>query len=45
MAREDQLAWPTLDAVTNAARTFLDPALAGELDAMWNPEIAAWERR
>jgi predicted nucleotidyltransferase component of viral defense system len=45
MAREDQLAWPTLDAVTNAARTFLDPVLAGEIDAMWNPEIAAWERR
>jgi predicted nucleotidyltransferase component of viral defense system len=45
MAREDQLAWPTLDAVTNAARTFLDPVLAGELEAMWNPEIADWERR
>lgn len=45
MAREDQLAWPTLDAVTRAARTFLDPVLAGELDAIWNPEIAAWERR
>jgi hypothetical protein len=45
MAREDQLAWPTLDAVTSAARTFLDPVLAGALDAIWNPEIAAWERR
>lgn len=45
MAREDQLAWPTLDAVTNAARTFLDPVLAGELDAIWNPALAAWERR
>jgi hypothetical protein len=45
MAREDQLAWLTLDAVTSAARTFLDPVLAGEFDAIWSPEITAWERR
>jgi len=32
MAREDQLAWPTLDAVTKAAKAFLDPVLAGDLD-------------
>jgi hypothetical protein len=33
MAREDQLAWPTLDDVTSAAKAFLDPVLAGDLDA------------
>ena len=37
MAREDQLAWPTLDEVTEAAKAFLDPVLAGELDAVWDP--------
>jgi Nucleotidyl transferase AbiEii toxin, Type IV TA system len=45
MAREDQLAWPTLADVTAAAQVFLDPVLAGELDAIWNPTTWAWERR
>ena len=45
MAREDQLAWPTLGAVTNAARAFLDPVLAGRLDAVWNPKRWTWEQR
>ena len=44
IAREDQLVWPTLDEVTNAARIFLDPVLAGELDATWDPENWAWRR-
>ena len=44
MAREDQLAWPTLAEVTAAARTFLDPVLAGELDAAWSPGAWAWRR-
>jgi hypothetical protein len=44
MAREDQLAWPTLAAVTAAARAFLDPVLAGGLDAAWSPEACAWGR-
>lgn len=43
MAREDQLAWLTLDEVTKAAQTFLDPVLAGGLDATWDP--AAWQWR
>jgi Nucleotidyl transferase AbiEii toxin, Type IV TA system len=45
MAREDQLAWPTLADVTEAARAFLTPVLAGELDAVWNPTTWTWERR
>ena len=44
MAREDQLAWPTLDEVTEAARAFLDPVLAGGLDATWSPGAWAWRR-
>jgi hypothetical protein len=42
MAREDQLAWPTLDDVTSAAKAFLDPVLAGDLDATWGPDTWAW---
>ena len=44
MAREDQLAWPTLDEVTKAAKAFIDPVLAGDLDAAWSPETWAWGR-
>jgi Nucleotidyl transferase AbiEii toxin, Type IV TA system len=43
MAREDQLAWPTLDAVTTAAKAFLDPVLAGDLDAKWSPDTWVWK--
>jgi hypothetical protein len=43
MAREDQLAWPTLDDVTKAAKAFLDPVLAGDLDAAWSPETWTWK--
>ncbi|MCB9654881.1 MAG: nucleotidyl transferase AbiEii/AbiGii toxin family protein [Deltaproteobacteria bacterium] len=43
MAREDQLAWPTLDEVTKAAQSFLNPVLAGGLDATWKPEGWVWE--
>jgi hypothetical protein len=42
MAREDELPWPTLDDVTAAARSFLDPVLAGNLDATWEPERWSW---
>ncbi len=42
MAREDQLTWPTLDDVTQAAQAFLDPVLAGGLDATWEPEGWSW---
>jgi predicted nucleotidyltransferase component of viral defense system len=45
MAHDDQLAWPTLDEVTAAARRFLDPVLAGDLDATWEPAHGSWRRR
>lgn len=42
MAREDQLAWATLAEVTKAAQAFLDPVLAGRLDATWEPVGWRW---
>ena len=42
MAREDQLALPTLDDVTKVAQAFLDPVLAGSLDATWSPSEWNW---
>jgi predicted nucleotidyltransferase component of viral defense system len=45
MAREDRLVWPTLDEVTTAARQFLDPVLAGDLEARWEPAGWRWRRR
>jgi len=42
MAREDRLAWPALHEVTAAARQFLDPVLAGALDATWQPARWTW---
>jgi hypothetical protein len=44
MAREDHLKWTTLEDVTRAAQTFLDPVLAGELDAKWNPSTWVWSK-
>jgi hypothetical protein len=45
MAHEDQLPWPTLADAIAAVRTFLDPILAGELDAAWDPRAWAWGPR
>jgi hypothetical protein len=45
MAHEDQLAWPTLDEITNAAKAFLDPVLAGHVDSIWDPDTWRWHRR
>lgn len=42
MASEDHLAWPTLDDVTKAVRAFLDPVLAGGLDATWSTSEWEW---
>ncbi|MBI4817500.1 MAG: nucleotidyl transferase AbiEii/AbiGii toxin family protein [Deltaproteobacteria bacterium] len=42
MAREDLLPWPALGAVTSAARDFLDPVLAGDLNATWDPALWRW---
>jgi len=44
MAREDQLGWTTLDEVTAAAKAFLDPVLAGGLEATWNPTNWTWSK-
>lgn len=45
MAREDQLSWATLADVTRAVQSFLDPVLAGALDANWNPGAWSWSGR
>ncbi len=45
MARQDQLHWPTLDAVTTATRAFLDPVLVGDLDVTWDPSTWKWSTR
>ena len=45
MVLEDQLRWPTLADVTAAARAFLEPILAGAVDASWNPDGWTWRRR
>lgn len=42
MAAQNELAWPTLAAVTTAVRAFLDPVLAGGLDATWDPAAWTW---
>jgi hypothetical protein len=45
MAREDGLAWPTLDDVTVAVQTFLDPVLGDVVDAVWSPQDWKWTGR
>jgi hypothetical protein len=45
MAREDELAWATLEDVTKAAQAFLDPVLAGAVDATWEPAEWTWRMR
>ena len=42
MAREDQLAWSTLEEVVKAAKGFLDPILGGNFDAAWDPATWTW---
>lgn len=42
IAHKDQLAWTTLAEVTDAAKAFLDPLLAGDLDAVWHPKTWTW---
>jgi hypothetical protein len=42
LARDDQLAWPTLQDVFTAARAFLDPVLAGNAGLSWDPESWTW---
>jgi hypothetical protein len=45
MARDDQLRWATLEEVTKAAQAFLDPVLASNLEALWDPAAWSWARR
>lgn len=44
MAKVDQLAWPTIQEVTAAAKAFLDPILAGEREARWDSGSWRWRR-
>lgn len=44
MAKADQLTWSTLADVTAAAKAFLDPILAGEHQAQWDPTFWRWVR-
>ncbi len=41
MQRDEGLAWATLDDVMRAARTFLDPVLAGAAGT-WDPTTRSW---
>jgi hypothetical protein len=43
MASNDELRWRTLDAVTIAAKTFLDPVLSSPLEANWEPSSWRWQ--
>ncbi|MBU2560631.1 nucleotidyl transferase AbiEii/AbiGii toxin family protein [archaeon] len=42
LARLDQLRWVTLADVFEAAQSFLDPVLAGSMDATWDPDTWTW---
>lgn len=44
VAREDGLAWATLEEVTAAVAAFLDPLLGGIEDADWDPLRWSWRR-
>ncbi|MFP2927433.1 nucleotidyl transferase AbiEii/AbiGii toxin family protein [Pyxidicoccus sp. 3LG] len=45
LAERDRLPWKTLDGVITVVRAFLDPVLAGGLDASWEPHTASWRAR
>lgn len=45
MALEDELPWPTLRAVFDAASAFLDPVLARTAVEVWSPTRWCWIRR
>jgi hypothetical protein len=42
MARDNELAWPTLQELTSAVATFMNPILAGASGA-WNPADWRWD--
>ncbi|MFZ4577663.1 MAG: nucleotidyl transferase AbiEii/AbiGii toxin family protein [Myxococcota bacterium] len=43
MAREDRLPWTTLEDVTAAARSFLDPVLGGDFAGTWDSTAWVWQ--
>lgn len=43
MAKEAELAWATLDEVTRAVQTFLDPVLNGSAARTWSPQSWTWQ--
>lgn len=45
MAQEDRLPWQTIREVTAAVQGFLDPVLASDRDATWQPETWTWQPR
>jgi hypothetical protein len=42
LARNDQLAWPTIEDVMLATRAFLDPVLQGHVVHTWSPSTWSW---
>jgi hypothetical protein len=42
ISKENGLPWPTLAAVTDVARRFLDPVLAGDESLLWSPQDWIW---
>jgi hypothetical protein len=42
MARENELAWPTLEQLTAVVARFLNPMLAGG-DGVWHPATWSWD--
>ena len=45
MAENDDLAWKTLQEVTGAVETFLNPVLASSDCGTWEPTSWLWKRR
>lgn len=43
LARTDHLRWTTLEEVTAAARSFLDPVLATDGESRWEPAAWRWQ--
>lgn len=45
LARENDLAWSTLEQLTTVVRAFLDPVLSDDYGGNWSSATWAWERR
>jgi hypothetical protein len=42
LARDDQLAWSSIEDIILAARAFLDPILQGQPVRTWDPSTWSW---